>query len=138
MSMRTMARMCRYIGVDDAGVRIDNQSVEDQLRGGIALGVAQVMGEESSFDEWGNPVAASFLDYQIASIDQFCQIELHAQVVPSSFNAGGYKAVGESGPIGATPAVHNAVIDAISHLGVTNIDIPCTPQRVWQALRSTA
>jgi len=128
-------KLVRYFAVDDAGVRIDNQGVEDQLRGGIALGVAQVMGEESAFDESGNPIATSFLDYQIASSDQFCQIELQAQVVPSSFNAGGYKAVGESGPIGATPAVHNAVIDALAHRGVANIDIPCTPARIWRALQ---
>ena len=128
--------LVRYVAVDDAGVRVDNQSVDDQLRGGIALGVAQVLGEESRFDEMGNPLSTNFLDYQIIAIDQLPQIELHAQVVPSSFNAGGYKAVGESGPIGATPAVHNAVVDALSHLGIDNIDIPCTPQRVWRALRS--
>ena len=115
-------------------MRVDDDVVQDQLRGGIALGVAQVLGEESVFDADGNPAATNFLDYQIASIDQFCPIELEAQVVPSSFNAGGYKAVGESGPIGSTPAVHNAVMDAIGHLGVDHIDIPCTPQKVWQAL----
>jgi carbon-monoxide dehydrogenase large subunit len=131
-------KLIRFVGVDDAGVRVDNGVVEDQLRGGIALGVAQVMGEEVLFDDAGNPLTTNFLDYQIATIDQFCQIELKAQVVPSSFNAGGYKAVGESGPVGATPAVHNAVIDAISHLGVRHIDIPCTPQKVWNALQHAA
>jgi len=127
-------KLVQYAAVDDAGVRVNNQSVEDQIRGGIALGAAQVMGEEVLFDQAGNPLTASFLDYQIASIDQFCQIDLEAQVVPSSFNANGYKAVGESGPIGATPAVHNAVLDAIAHLGVSHIDIPCTPHKVWQAV----
>ena len=92
------------------------------------------MGEESTFDEYGNPLATNFLDYQVASIDQFCQIDLEAQVVPSSFNAGGYKAVGESGPIGATPAVHNAVMDSVTHLGVAHIDIPVTPQKLWRAI----
>ena len=127
-------KLIQYAAVDDAGVRVNDQIVQDQLRGGIALGAAQVMGEEALFDDAGNPLTTSFLDYQIASIDQFCQIDLEAQVVPSSFNAGGYKAVGESGPIGATPAVHNAVLDAIAHLGVRHIDIPCTPQKVWQAI----
>lgn len=89
-------KLIRFVGVDDAGVRVDNGVVEDQLRGGIALGAAQVMGEEVLFDDAGNPLTTSFLDYQIATIDQFCQIELERQVVPSSFNAGGYKAVGES------------------------------------------
>jgi carbon-monoxide dehydrogenase large subunit len=129
-------KLIQYAAVDDAGVRVNDQIVQDQLRGGIALGAAQVMGEEALFDDAGNPLTTSFLDYQIASIDQFCQIDLEAQVVPSSFNAGGYKAVGESGPIGATPAVHNAVLDAIAHLGVRHIDIPCTPQKVWQAINS--
>ncbi|MFT4987585.1 MAG: carbon-monoxide dehydrogenase large subunit [Acidimicrobiales bacterium] len=127
-------KLIRYAAVDDAGVRVNDQIVQDQLRGGIALGAAQVMGEEALFDDAGNPLTTSFMDYQIASIDQFCQIDLEAQVVPSSFNAGGYKAVGESGPIGATPAVHNAVLDAIAHLGIRHIDIPCTPQKVWQAI----
>ena len=130
-------RLVRYVAVDDAGVRVDNGTVEDQLRGGIALGAAQVMGEEILFDDGGNPLTTNLLDYQIASIDQFCQIELEAQVVPSSFNAGGYKAVGESGPIGATPAVHNAILDAIAH-SVRHIDIPCTPQKIWQALRAAS
>lgn len=126
--------LVKYVAVDDAGVRVNSDVVDSQLHGGIALGAAQVMGEQSIFDEAGNPLAASFLDYSVASIDQFCQFELEAQVIPSSFNAGGYKAVGESGPIGATPAVHNAVIDALAHLGVVHIDLPCTPQRVWQAI----
>lgn len=126
--------LVRYVAVDDAGVRVDHDVVDSQLHGGIALGAAQVMGEHSAYDEAGNPLATTFLDYPIASIDQFCQFELEAQVVPSSFNAGGYKAVGESGPIGATPAVHNAVIDALAHLGVTHIDLPCTPQKVWRAI----
>ena len=129
-------KLVQYAAVDDAGVRVNSQIVDDQLRGGIALGVAQVMGEEALFDEAGNPLTANFLDYQIASIDQFCQIDLEAQVVPSSFNAGGYKAVGESGPIGATPAVHNAVMDAVAHLGIGHIDIPCTPQKVWSAINA--
>jgi len=71
-------KLIRYAAVDDAGVRVDSDVVDDQLRGGIALGVAQVMGEEASFDEYGNPLATNFLDYQIASIDQFCQIDLEA------------------------------------------------------------
>jgi len=127
-------RLRQYFGVDDAGVRIDTEMVDDQLRGGIALGAAQVMGEAMLFDDAGNPLTATMLDYPVISIDQLCQIELEAQVVPTSFNAQGYKAVGESGPIGATPAVQNAVIDSISHLGVRHIDLPCTPQRVWQAI----
>lgn len=126
--------LVRYVAVDDAGVRVNPMIVDGQLHGGIALGAAQVMGEEVIHDEAGNPLTSTFLDYQIASIDQFCQFELEAQTVPSSFNPHGYKAVGESGPIGATPAVHNAVMDALSHLGVAHIDIPVTPEKVWLSI----
>ncbi|MEM7095381.1 MAG: xanthine dehydrogenase family protein molybdopterin-binding subunit [Actinomycetota bacterium] len=126
--------LLRFIGVDDAGVRINEAAVEGQLHGGIALGVAQVLGEASTFDEYGQPTAGSFLDYSILSIDQVPQYELEPQVVPSSFNARGYKAVGESGPIGATAAVHNAVLDAVGPLGVDHVDLPVTPQRLWAAI----
>ncbi len=123
-----------FVAADDAGVRVDEAVVDAQLHGGIALGVAQVLGEISDFDDDGNPLRATFLDYQIATIDQMCQFDLVPQTVASSVNVCGYKAVGESGPIGATPAVHNAVIDALSHLGIDHIDIPCTPQVVWKAI----
>ena len=128
--------LLRFVAVDDAGVRVNPASVEGQLHGGIALGIAQVLGEEASYDEYGNPLAASFLDYAILSIDQMCQLELEEQAIPTSFNPGGWKAVGESGPIGSTPAVHNAVLDAVRHLGVDHIDIPLTSQKLWNALRA--
>lgn len=128
-------KLVRYVAVDDAGVRVDSDSVDGQLHGGIALGVAQVLGEAMTFDELGTPLAGNFLDYPVLTIDQICQLELHPQVVPSSFNVNGYKAVGESGPIGATPAVHNAVIDALRPLGVDYLDLPCSPQAVWSAVR---
>lgn len=127
-------KVSSYVAVDDAGVRVNPMIVDGQLHGGIALGIAQVLGEEVVHDANGQPLTSTFMDYPIASIDQFCQFELEAQIVPSSFNVYGYKAVGESGPIGATPAVHNAVIDAVSHLGVTHIDLPVTPEKVWNAL----
>ena len=127
-------KLLRFVGVDDAGVRVNPAAVEGQLHGGIALGVAQVIGEAATYDDYGNPTAANFLDYQVLSIDQVPQYELEAQVVPSSFNAHGYKAVGESGPVGATAAVHNAVVDAVRHLGVEDLALPITPQRVWEAI----
>lgn len=126
--------LVRFVGVDDAGVRINPESVQGQLHGGIALGVAAVLGEAAPYDVHGNPTAATLLDYPALTIDQVCQFELEAQVVASSFNAGGYKAVGESGPIGATAAVHNAVLDALAPLGITHIDLPLTPARVWNAI----
>ena len=127
-------RLVRYAAVDDAGVRVDDDVVDGQLHGGISLGIAQVLGEASQFDDAGLPLNGNFLDYQILTIDQVCQFDLEAQIVPSSFNVGGYKAVGESGPIGATPAVHNAVVDALAPHDVAHLDLPCTPRRVWEAL----
>ncbi len=126
--------LIKYCAVDDAGVRVNPMIVDGQLHGGIALGVAQVLGEEVVHDQMGNPLTSTFLDYPIASIDQFCQFEIQAQTVPTSFNSQGYKAVGESGPVGATPAVHNAVMDAVGHLGVDHIDIPVTPEKLWRAI----
>lgn len=126
----------KYVAVDDVGTRISPTLVEGQIHGGLSMGAGQVLGEEIVYDHDGNPLTSTFMDYQIPSIDQFCQFELHAADVPSSFNYRGYKAVGESGPIGATPALHNAVVDAVRHLGVTDISIPCTPQRVWRAILS--
>lgn len=127
-------KLVRYVAADDVGTRISPTLVAGQVHGGVSMGVGQVLGEEVVFDEDGNPLTSSFMDYQIPSIDQFCQFELHAVDVPSSSNAGGYKAVGESGPIGATPAVHNAVVDSVRHLGVTEVPLPCSPQRVWRAI----
>ena len=128
-------KLVKYVAVDDAGIRVNPMIVDGQLHGGIALGAAQVLGEEVIHDAAGNPLTSTFLDYQVASIDQFCQFDLESHEVASSFNPRGYKAVGESGPIGATPAVHNAVMDSVAHLTSEHIDIPCTPEKVWRAIQ---
>lgn len=124
----------RFIGVDDAGVRVNPAAVEAQLHGGIALGIAQVIGEAATYDEDGAPLAATMMDYLVLSIDQVPQYELEAQTVATSFNVGGWKAVGESGPMGAVPALWSAVLDAVGHLGVTKLELPITPQRLWRAM----
>lgn len=124
----------RFVAVDDAGVQVNPASVTAQLHGGIALGVAQVLGEVSEFDDDANPLNGTLLDYPIITIDQLCQFELETHETATSVNPRGWKAVGESGPIGATPALHNAVIDAVAHLGIEHIDLPCTAQRVWRAI----
>ncbi len=126
----------RLIGVDDAGVRVNPMIVEGQIHGGMASGAAQALGEEMAYDAEGNPITANFADYAIGSIDLFPLFELGVSETATSMNSLGFKGVGESGTIGATPAVHNAVIDAVSHLGVLHMELPCTPRRVWEALES--
>ncbi|MDW3177967.1 MAG: xanthine dehydrogenase family protein molybdopterin-binding subunit [Acidimicrobiia bacterium] len=127
-------RLIRFVGVDDVGNRVNPMVVEGQLHGGIASGLSQVFGEEMRYDGDGNPLTTNFADYLIATADQLPMFELHPSVTSTSFNALGSKGVGESGTVGATPALHNAVIDAVSHLGVEHIELPCTPMRVWQAI----
>jgi aerobic carbon-monoxide dehydrogenase large subunit len=126
----------RFVGVDDAGVRVNPAIVEGQLHGGIAAGIGQVLGEEVVYDPQGNLLTSTFLDYQIVTADQLPSFELAPSTVPTSFNELGFKAVGESGTVGATPAVHNAILDALRPHGVEHLDIPCSPQRVWEALQS--
>ncbi len=130
------AKLVRLISVDDAGVRVNPMIVDGQIHGGLAAGIAQVLGEEIVYDSNGNLLTSNFMDYAIGSIDQFPQFELHASVTASSHNELGFKAVGESGPMGAVPAVHNAIVDAVRHLGINHIDLPCTPQRIWEALEA--
>ena len=127
-------QILRYIAVDDAGPRVNPMIVDGQLHGGIASGIAQVLGETIEFDDAGNPITANFADYAIISIDQVPQYETVPAATPSSLNALGFKGVGESGTVGATPALHNAIVDAVSHLGVGHIDLPCTPLRIWEAI----
>lgn len=127
----------RFVAVDDAGVRINPMLVEGQLHGGIATGIGQALGEAMIYDEYGTPLTSNFMDYPVASIDQMPQFELHAAAVATDLNALGAKAVGESGPVGATAAVHNAVIDALGYFGVEHVDLPLTAERVWRAIAAS-
>ena len=126
----------RYVAADDAGPRLNPMVVEGQLHGGIAAGAAQVLGERMHYDDHGVPLTANFADYALGSIDQFPRLQIMGEdhTVPSSFNELGVKGVGESGTVGAIPAVHNAIIDALHHLGIRHMDIPCTPNRIWSAI----
>jgi carbon-monoxide dehydrogenase large subunit len=124
----------RLIAVDDAGFVVNPLLLEGQVHGGIASGVAQALTEEIRYDADGNLLTSSFADYGIISAAELPDFEVVAMATPSPRNPLGAKGVGESGTIGATPAVQNAVIDAMAHLGVRHIDLPLTAQRVWQAL----
>ena len=127
-------KLVRHITVDDAG-RIHNPLlVEGQVHGGIAQGVAQAMYEEIAFDEDGNCVTGSLASYAMPSASDLPSFETERTQTPTPRNPLGAKGIGEAGAIGATPAVWNAVIDAVSHFGVRNIDMPTTPQRVWEAI----
>ncbi len=126
----------RMVTVDDAGVVLNPLLAEGQRHGGIAQGAAQALLEEVVYDEDGNPLTASFADYPFLSATEVPSFELADMATPTSYNPLGAKGIGEAGTIGATPAVQNAVIDAVAHLGVRHIDMPTTPQRVWQALQT--
>jgi carbon-monoxide dehydrogenase large subunit len=126
----------RVVTVDDAGTVVNPLLAEGQRHGGIAQGAAQALLEEVIYDAEGNPLTSSFADYAFLTATEVPSYELAEMETPTSYNPLGAKGIGEAGTIGSTPAVQNAVIDALAHLGVRHIDMPATPQRVWQALRS--
>jgi carbon-monoxide dehydrogenase large subunit len=125
----------RVVTVDDAGFVLNPLLAEGQRHGGIAQGAAQAFVEEVIYDADGNPLTASFADYPFLSATEVPSFELADMQTLTTYNPLGVKGIGEAGSIGATPAVQNAVIDALAHLGVRHIDMPASPQRVWQALR---
>ena len=128
----------RVVTVDDAGTVINPLLAEGQRHGGIAQGAAQAFLEEVVYDEDGNPLTATFADYPFLSATEVPSFELVDMETPTSYNPLGAKGIGEAGSIGATPAVQNAVIDAVSHLGVRHIDMPTSPQRVWRAINAAS
>ncbi len=130
--------LVRHVAVDDAGRIINPLLAEGQVHGGIAQGVAQALLEEFVYDEDGNPLTSTFADYSFISAAELPSFETRFTETPTPINALGAKGIGESGTIGATPAVHNAVCDALSHLGVTHLDMPTTPVRVWRAITAAS
>jgi carbon-monoxide dehydrogenase large subunit len=124
----------RVITADDAGTVINPLLAEGQRHGGIAQGAAQAFLEEVVYDSDGNPLTSTFADYPFLSATEVPSFELVDSQTPTSYNPLGAKGIGEAGTIGATPAVQNAVVDAVAHLGVQHIDMPTSPQRVWRAI----
>ena len=131
-------RLVDFFAVDDCGRMINPLLVEGQIHGGVAQGVGQALFEEVIFDEEGNPRSATLIDYAIPSIGEIPLMTTAATVTPSPNNPLGVKGTGESGTIGSTPAVQNAVVDALLHLGVRHIDMPLTPERVWSAIKAAS
>ncbi|MFK8026036.1 MAG: xanthine dehydrogenase family protein molybdopterin-binding subunit [Ilumatobacter sp.] len=128
-------KVLRHVAVDDCGTVLNPLLVEGQQHGGIAAGLGQALWEEVAFDEAGNPITSNLADYGIPTAAELPMFEPVSTETPTPLNPLGAKGIGEAATIGATPAAQNAIIDAVSHLGVRHIDLPCTPERVWRTIR---
>ena len=125
-----------YWVVDDVGVMVNPVIVKGQIHGGVAQGVGQALGECVAYDpESGQLLSASFMDYQMPRADDFSDIGIEANGVPTQRNPLGVKGAGEAGTVGALPATMNAVMNALAQVGVAHLDMPATPERVWQAIQ---
>lgn len=129
-------RLVRMVTCDDAGTILNPMLVEGQRHGGIAQGVAQALYEHMQYDDEGNPITGNFADYSMISATELPAFELVTMETPTPLNPLGAKGIGESGTIGSTPAVQSAVCDALAPLGIRHVDMPCSPERVWQAIEA--
>ncbi len=126
----------RYVAVDDCGNVINPIIVDGQVHGGIAQGIAQALYEEAVYDDGGNLLTSSMMNYLVPAATEIPSFELDRTLTPSPTNPMGVKGIGEAGTIAATPAVMNAVVDALSHLGVRQVELPASPENVWKAIRN--
>jgi aerobic carbon-monoxide dehydrogenase large subunit len=124
----------KYVAVDDVGNMVNPQIVEGQIHGGVAQGMSQALFEEAVHDDSGTLVSASFVDYLVPTAADTISLETDNTVTPSTTNDLGTKGVGEAGAIASTPAVVNAVVDALRPFGVNDVRMPCTPERIWRAV----
>ncbi|MEA2316642.1 MAG: aerobic carbon-monoxide dehydrogenase large subunit, partial [Solirubrobacteraceae bacterium] len=131
-------RLRRMVCVDDCGTILNPLLVEGQRHGGIAQGAAQALLEEFAYDDRANPVTDNFITYPPISAAELPSFELVAMETPTPVNPLGAKGIGESGTIGATSAVHNAVLDALAPLGVRDVGMPTTSERVWRAIQEAS
>lgn len=128
----------RLVAVDDAGRVLNPLLAEGQVHGGLAQGAAQVLWEAIVYDDAGNLLTSNFMDYMIVSATELPTFEVHHLETPTWVNPLGAKGVGESGTIGSIPAVYNAVIDALAHLGIRHLETPLSPERVWGAIQAAS
>jgi carbon-monoxide dehydrogenase large subunit len=130
-----IVRIARYTTVDDVGIPMNPMLVEGQMHGGIVQGAGQTLYEGAVYNEDGQLLTATFMDYQMPRAEDFpfFKTELD-ETSPSKINPLGAKGCGESGTVGATPTVLNAVIDALSPYGIKHLDMPLTPAKIWQAI----
>ena len=126
--------LLRLVAADDAGTILNPLIAEGQIHGGLAQGAAQALLESIHYDADGNLLTGNFMDYPVISAAELPSFELVEVATPTWVNELGAKGVGESGTIGSIPAVYNAVIDAVSHLGVRHLETPLTAERVWRAI----
>jgi carbon-monoxide dehydrogenase large subunit len=127
--------LLRMVAVDDCGRVLNPLLAEGQVHGGLAQGIAQALFENFAYDDEGTPLTATLADYLVPSAAELPGYETAHTETPTPLNPLGAKGIGESGTIGSTPAVQNAVVDAVAHLGVRHIDMPTTPERVWRAIQ---
>jgi carbon-monoxide dehydrogenase large subunit len=124
-----------FVAVDDCGNQINPTIVDGQVHGGVIQGLAQALFEEAIFDADGNPLTSTLADYMVPAASDVPPITTGHTITPSPTNPLGVKGIGEAGTIGSAPAVMNAVVDALSHLGVTNVEMPASPLRIWTAIQ---
>ena len=127
--------MRKYVACDDIGTIINPLIVAGQVHGGLVQGIAQALWEEAVYDEAGTLVTGSFVDYLLPTAADTISFEIDHTTSPATTNSLGTKGVGEAGTIASTPAVVNAVVDAVRHFGINDIQMPCTPERVWKAIQ---
>jgi carbon-monoxide dehydrogenase large subunit len=123
------------VAVDDVGTVINPMIVDGQVHGGIAQGVAQALWEGAAYDEDGQLLTASLMEYAVPRAEWLPHFEVERTETPTDVNPLGVKGAGETGTIASTPAVVNAVVDALAPLGIKHLDMPLTPERVWRAMQ---
>ena len=124
--------------MDDVGTIINPMIVEGQIVGGIVQGIGQALWEEAIYDDTGQLLTGSLMDYAMPRADNFPTIQVGNTVTPSPSNPLGVKGAGEMGTIAATPAIVSAVMDALSPLGIKHLDMPLTPEKVWRAIQASS
>jgi aerobic carbon-monoxide dehydrogenase large subunit len=129
-------KLDRYVAVDDCGRVINPMIVEGQIHGGIVQGIGQALWEGAAYDDNGQLLTGSMMDYALPKADYFPNFELAMTETPTSVNPLGVKGIGETGTIASTPAVYNAVMDALAPLGISKLNMPLTPERVWRAIQA--
>ncbi|MEC9280646.1 MAG: molybdopterin cofactor-binding domain-containing protein, partial [Chloroflexota bacterium] len=129
-----VVKLTSYVAVDDFGNVVNPMIVDGQIHGGLAQGIGAALWEEAAFDADGQPVTASFMDYAMPKAHQLPDFTLGRTVTPTPLNPLGAKGMGESPTVASTPAVVNAVVDALSPFGITHLDMPLTPEKVWRAI----
>ena len=128
-------KLIKHVCVDDSGNIVNRMMVDGQVHGGLAQGIGEALMEEAVWNEDGQLVTGTFMDYAMPIAEEFPMFALERTVTPSPNNPMGAKGARETGILSAAPAIVNAVVDALAHLGVTHIDMPLTPEKVWRALR---